>query len=274
MNTLFYLLTAVSALSSQLYSSPSCSGPGCRSNSTAGLAWFQPANRNAASHQYSLFSDSRQASGCQCRTCDPRFPCSPENCARQNCEDCVNGCQNCAPDQFTSQLHDGWEPRSPDMRRARSTPPITAQRICPVTGEELGSMGPPIPVTISGRTIQVCCDACVTAVRRNPRLYFERVSEELASASRRANPNTQEQLAPATQIHAQRLCPVTGEELGSMGRPIPVTVGGKSILVCCEGCVAAVKRNPAKYFAQVEYERNENSARPSASSRVSGPLLR
>ena len=58
------------------------------------------------------------------------------------------------------------------------------------------------------------------------------------------------QLSTVDQVAAlrQRTCPVTQEPLGSMGKPIRVTVAGQSIFVCCEGCVAAVKRNPEKYL--------------------------
>jgi len=38
----------------------------------------------------------------------------------------------------------------------------------------------------------------------------------------------------------QRICPVTGEPLGSMGKPIKVTVAGRSLFVCCQGCVNAI----------------------------------
>lgn len=57
-----------------------------------------------------------------------------------------------------------------------------AQQTCPVTGEELGSMGPPIPVNVKGRTIQVCCDGCVAAVRKNPDKYLKIVDDELSSS--------------------------------------------------------------------------------------------
>lgn len=274
MNSLLYILTAVSALSSQLYSTPSCSGPGCQSNSSAGATWSQSSNRNTDSRQYSQFSDPRHAAACQCRTCDPRFPCSPENCGRQNCQDCVNGCQDCETGQFAAQSNNGWEPRANDLQRRPSTPRVSVQRLCPVTGEELGSMGPPIPVTVSGRTIQVCCEACVAAVKRNPAKYFAKVAEEMESAARRPDMNSRDQFSPRPQASAQRLCPVTGEELGSMGPPIPVTVSGRTIQVCCEACVAAVRRNPAKYFAQVERDRNSDYLRPASSGLISGRVLR
>ncbi len=36
----------------------------------------------------------------------------------------------------------------------------------------------------------------------------------------------------------QKVCPVTGKALGSMGPPIKQTMGGKTIFLCCEGCEA------------------------------------
>lgn len=47
---------------------------------------------------------------------------------------------------------------------------------------------------------------------------------------------------------AQQMCPVTKQKLGSMGRPIRVAVAGRSLWVCCQGCVDAVKSNPGQYF--------------------------
>ena len=227
MNTLLYVLTAVSALSSQLYSSPSCNGPDCQSNSSAGATWSPSSNRSTDSRRYPQYSDPRQAAACQCRTCDPRFPCSLENCGRQNCQDCLNGCQNCAPGPYSSQANDGWEPRASDLRGRRSAPQVSVQRICPVTGEKLGSMGRPISVSVSGRTIQVCCQACVAAFKRNPEKYLQRVAEEIGAIPFNASRGSSDSLQSNLQASGQRLCPVTGEELGSMGPPIPVKSAAK-----------------------------------------------
>lgn len=54
-----------------------------------------------------------------------------------------------------------------------------------------------------------------------------------------------------TAIARQATCPVTGEKLGSMGRPVPVPVKGETIYVCCQGCVDAVLAEPDKYLAIV-----------------------
>ena len=47
----------------------------------------------------------------------------------------------------------------------------------------------------------------------------------------------------------QRTCPVTKQPLGSMGRPIRVTVGSRSIYVCCQGCVSSLQKSPNNYLA-------------------------
>lgn len=49
---------------------------------------------------------------------------------------------------------------------------VLAQKICPVAEEELGSMGPPIPVEIDGKTYYVCCEACVDSLKEEPEKYL------------------------------------------------------------------------------------------------------
>ena len=49
-------------------------------------------------------------------------------------------------------------------------------------------------------------------------------------------------------IAAQKTCPVSGEELGSMGTPLKMTVGDKAVFLCCKGCVKAFNKDPQKYL--------------------------
>lgn len=59
-------------------------------------------------------------------------------------------------------------------------------------------------------------------------------------------------------IAQQRLCPVTGGELGSMGEPVKVELGGgRSLFVCCKGCIAKVKANPDFYLAKIAQLRGD-----------------
>ena len=37
-------------------------------------------------------------------------------------------------------------------------------------------------------------------------------------------------------IASQQFCPVTGQKLGSMGKPMPVTNAGQLVLLCCGAC--------------------------------------
>lgn len=84
----------------------------------------------------------------------------------------------------------------------------------------------------------------------------------------------------ARRAQLQKLCPVTGEKLGSMGAPIPVTVKGKRIHVCCESCVATAQSDPEKYLNIVEDEiaitlaaavRKETSSDRSTEARRASP---
>src|SRR5262245_44436028 len=59
-------------------------------------------------------------------------------------------------------------------------------------------------------------------------------------------------------IAAQKTCVVSGKSLGSMGAPIKLTVkdylaNDQDVYVCCQGCVAKVKKEPAKYLANLRY---------------------
>ena len=53
----------------------------------------------------------------------------------------------------------------------------------------------------------------------------------------------------------QKTCPVTGEELGSMGKPVAVTLKGETVYVCCRGCAARAQANPDKTLAAVAADR-------------------
>jgi len=69
-----------------------------------------------------------------------------------------------------------------DTRQNNVKPPAAAalggQKTCPVTGEPLGSMGPPVPVTVKGQTIYVCCAGCADTVQAEPDLYLAKVMQE------------------------------------------------------------------------------------------------
>lgn len=52
-------------------------------------------------------------------------------------------------------------------------------------------------------------------------------------------------------VKTQTLCPVMG---GPINKKLYVDYDGKRIYVCCKGCIATVKKDPAKYVKQLESE--------------------
>ena len=48
---------------------------------------------------------------------------------------------------------------------------------------------------------------------------------------------------------AQRICPVSGDLLGSQGRPIKAQIGGRAVFVCCDGCVKDLRTAASKHLA-------------------------
>ncbi|WP_417740586.1 hypothetical protein [Rosistilla oblonga] len=119
---------------------------------------------------------------------------------------------------------------------------IARQKICPVSGKPLGSMGDPVAVDINGQKLYVCCAGCVGAVKSNPAKYATGRPQITVTTATQAD---------AAAIAAQKVCPVMDEPLGGMGTPIKVMVGDKPIYLCCKGCIKKVQAEPAKYLAMV-----------------------
>jgi membrane fusion protein, copper/silver efflux system len=52
-------------------------------------------------------------------------------------------------------------------------------------------------------------------------------------------------------VAEQKICPVTGARLGSMGEPVEVDVKGRWVWTCCGACPPKVKAQPARYLARL-----------------------
>ena len=50
----------------------------------------------------------------------------------------------------------------------------------------------------------------------------------------------------------QMVCPVSDSNLGSMDKPIKQVVDNQTFFLCCENCVAEVKKNPATVLARLK----------------------
>jgi hypothetical protein len=52
----------------------------------------------------------------------------------------------------------------------------------------------------------------------------------------------------------QKICPISNQPLGSMGTPIKVSVKGRPVFICCEGCRDPLLAQPEKYLANLPAE--------------------
>ena len=50
----------------------------------------------------------------------------------------------------------------------------------------------------------------------------------------------------------QKICPVGGKPLGSMGKPPKVTIEGREVFLCCEGCEEELRNDASKYLAKLK----------------------
>ena len=58
------------------------------------------------------------------------------------------------------------------------------QKVCPVSGEELGGdMGPPVKLVVKGEPIFICCKACEKKINADPDKYLAKVAELKAAKS-------------------------------------------------------------------------------------------
>lgn len=57
--------------------------------------------------------------------------------------------------------------------------------------------------------------------------------------------------ADQVAVKRQQICPVTDSPLGEHGTPLKMTIDGRSLFVCCQGCIQKVQANPQLYLATV-----------------------
>lgn len=111
---------------------------------------------------------------------------------------------------------------------------IQAQKICPVSGKKLGSMGEPLKAKSGEQVVFLCCKGCVG--RKMDPEHWKAANANLAAA--------------------QEICPV-------MKKPLPkksasVVVKGRVVFVCCPPCTKKIEADPQKYLAVVDHQLQKN----------------
>lgn len=92
------------------------------------------------------------------------------------------------------------------------------------------------------------------AASQPPAQASQPAGEKQAGAGKEKLPEGLAELPEADRALAekQKVCPVTGEALGSMGKPLKVTVKGRTVFLCCGGCEEDLKKDPDKFLAKLD----------------------
>ena len=97
---------------------------------------------------------------------------------------------------------------------------IAVQKICPVSGQELGSMGNPIKIKAGEQTAFLCCKGCQS--KKINAKHWKTIQTRMAKA--------------------QGICPIMEKEVDSTMKS--TVVNGQQIFVCCPPCIPKIQADP------------------------------
>ena len=72
---------------------------------------------------------------------------------------------------------------------------------------------------------------------------------QVASGQQAAQPRKKQITRDQLRAAVQKICPVSGQKLGSMGTPIKVQTGKETVFLCCKGCMQ--RKINAKHWAAI-----------------------
>ena len=132
---------------------------------------------------------------------------------------------------------------------------------CPVTGEEMSNKD--MHADFHGRTVYFCCAGCMAKAQKNPAMYIKKTEEAQKAAvagmakseghghgdHAAMNHGAPQEKGAAVKYIGKgdgiETCPVTGEP---NNKNLKGEAMGREFYVCCEGCMATVKKNPEAYL--------------------------
>ncbi len=120
------------------------------------------------------------------------------------------------------------QPADNETQAARDQLRAAVQKICPVSGHELGQHGAPVKVQIGKEELFLCCDECLQG-NIDPR-HWATIHANFA--------------------RAQRICPVMKHKLPK--KPKWTIVEGRIVYVCCPPCIKKIAADPQTYLKKVD----------------------
>jgi len=115
---------------------------------------------------------------------------------------------------------------------------------CLVSGEKLGSMGEPVEFVHEGREVRLCCKGCRKDFDADSAKWMAKVDEA----------------AKLVRAYPLKTCVVSGEELGSMGKPVVWVRERQEVRLCCKGCMKEFEAQSKQYLSALK-EAGEKAAK-------------
>lgn len=68
--------------------------------------------------------------------------------------------------------------------------------------------------------------------------------------------------APSEKPYPLSVCVVSGEKLGAMGKPAVIEHEGRTVKLCCAGCIGTFRDEPAKYLKKLDDAEKSPATQP------------
>ena len=118
-----------------------------------------------------------------------------------------------------------------DKAKAADTPKaMKNQTHCPVMG---GAIDSTVFTDIQGQRVYHCCPMCSDKLKADPDKYFKQAAKD-----------------GIVFENIQTVCPVSGEKLSD--KSVTVNFEGRRVAFCCEKCIGAFEKDPAKYLKALD----------------------
>lgn len=106
----------------------------------------------------------------------------------------------------------------------------------PVSGQKLGDK--PIIYQHEGRELRFAGPETLAKFKADPAKYLAQVDQQMI----------QQQLP----FYPLETCPVSGEKLGGMSKPVDLIYKNRLVRLCCKSCIGKFQKTPAKFIAQLD----------------------
>ncbi len=130
---------------------------------------------------------------------------------------------------------------APDAKTGRVGDPYTLST-CPVSGENLGSMGDAIVKVHDGREVRFCCDSCVGAFEKDPAKYLAKIDEMIIEQQMPHYPLKNCVVNPGDPLDIE----------GAHDVSVRYVYYNRLVRFCCDGCTGKFESNPEKFLAVID----------------------